>query len=231
MATPPTPVHLEVVSSTQDEARSRFAGDPLLVTAARQTAGRGRTGTVWEAADRAVAASLAFTPRWPEGSWPVIAAVAGLAVAGVVGDGAQLKWPNDVVVDGAKVAGILVESDRRGVVVGIGINLWWPEPIPGAGALYRSDPGPHAGERLAVAWAADLLDRLERPADDWGRDEFERRSATVGCHVTWEPGGAGRAVGIAANGGLMVDTAAGRVVLDSGVVRTVRATGHRADAG
>ncbi|HEX9977964.1 MAG TPA: biotin--[acetyl-CoA-carboxylase] ligase [Acidimicrobiia bacterium] len=231
MATPPHTLHLNVVSSTQDEARSRFHGVPVLITAARQTAGRGRNGAAWETADRAVSASLAFRPAWPVASWPIISAVAGLSALDVLGERARLKWPNDVVIDGGKVAGILVESDAAVVVVGIGINLWWPAPVAGAGSLHQSDPGPAECTRVAGEWAIAFLARMDRSPEDWGRREYEARSATVGAAVTWEPGGSGRAVAIAANGGLVVETADGTVVLDSGAVRSVRTAGDGSGAG
>ncbi|OFW67140.1 MAG: biotin--[acetyl-CoA-carboxylase] ligase [Actinobacteria bacterium RBG_16_68_21] len=231
MATPPIFVHLQTVSSTQDEARSRLLDAPVLVTAARQTAGRGRGGSVWETADRAIAASVAFRPPWPEAAWPLVPAVAGLAALDVLGDGCLLKWPNDVILGGSKVAGILVESSGAVVVAGIGVNLWWPTPIPGAGAICPDDPGPERGRRLAEDWARLLLERIEAGPEDWGRDEYLARSATVGSAVTWEPDGAGRAVGIGPLGGLIVQTARGTVVLDSGIVRLVRTEGAGSASG
>jgi len=135
------------------------------------------------------------------------------------------------MVGGSKVAGILVEASGGVVVAGIGVNLWWPEPIDRAGALFDGDPGPETGPRLAEGWAARLLDRLADPADSWGRDLYEARCSLIGHAVTWEPAGAGRAVGIAETGGLIVETASGRVVLDSGVVRAVRAAGDPSAAG
>jgi biotin-(acetyl-CoA carboxylase) ligase len=72
---------------------------------------------------------------------------------------------------------------------------------------------------------------MDRSPEDWGRREYEARSATVGAAVTWEPGGSGRAVAIAANGGLVVETADGTVVLDSGAVRSVRTAGDGSGAG
>ncbi len=231
MATPPSFIHLAQAASTQDEARHGFAGVPLLVTAARQTSGRGRSGAVWETADRAIAASLAFAPGWTEADWPLIPAVAGLAALDVLGERARLEWPNDVMVGGVKVAGILVEAAGGVVVAGLGVNLWWPEPVARAGALFESDPGPDAGPLLAERWATRLLDRLDGPAGEWGRAEYESRCTLIGTDVTWEPGGAGRAVGIGDRGGLIVETPAGRTVLDSGVVRSVRSAGERPAGG
>lgn len=186
---------------------------------------------MWQTADRGVAVSIAFRPPWSSEAWPLIPAVAGLAALDVLGAGARLKWPNDLVIGGAKVAGILVESDGEVVVAGIGVNLWWPEPLPGAGALFPGDPGPDAGRELGTAWARRFLERLDAGPVEWGRDEYLARSATVGAEVTWEPDGAGRAVGIGPLGGLIVETVDGVVVLDSGAVHTVRAAGEGPTSG
>jgi BirA family biotin operon repressor/biotin-[acetyl-CoA-carboxylase] ligase len=225
MATPSTIIHLAEAASTQDEARRRWAGASVLVTASRQTAGRGRSGAVWETADRAIAASVAFAPVWAEADWVRIPAVAGLAALDVVGPEAMLEWPNDVMVGGRKVAGILVEAAGGVVVAGMGVNLWWPQPIDRAGSLFAADPGSGAGPSLAERWAESLLDRMAGPPDAWGRERYQARCSLIGRAVTWEPDGAGTAVGIAPSGGLIVETAAGRTVLDSGVVRAVRAAG------
>src|SRR3990172_3487586 len=109
MATPPSAFHLDVVGSTQDEARTRFSGVPVLVTAARQTTGRGRSGAAWETAPRAVAASLAWEPGWPDAAAARLSLVAGLAAADTLGDAIGLKWPNDLMRGEAKVGGILTE--------------------------------------------------------------------------------------------------------------------------
>lgn len=222
MATPFAVAHLGVVGSTQDEARARFAGDPVLVTATAQTAGRGRSGAQWRTADRAIAASLAFAPGWEAAAWPRLTLVAGLAARTVAGEDVRLEWPNDVVLGDVKVAGLLTESAGGAVVVGLGMNLFWPSPLPGTGALLEEDPGPDRSRELAEAWAADLLRRIEPGPERWGRQEYESFCVTVGRDVAWDPAGRGRAVGVAADGGLEVETKQGPVVLHSGEVRNVR---------
>jgi hypothetical protein len=118
MATPPSAFHLDVVGSTQDEARTRFSCLPVLVTAARQSSGRGRTGATWESAPRAVAASLAWEPGWPDAAVARLSLVAGLAAADTLGDAIGLKWPNDLMRGEAKVGGILTERFGPVVVAG-----------------------------------------------------------------------------------------------------------------
>jgi len=193
------------------------------VVAACQTAGRGRRGRAWEAAPRAVAATLAFRPDWPEPAWPRLALAAGLAARIALGPQVRLEWPNDLVLAGGKVGGLLTETAAGVVAVGLGVNLWWPRPtVAGAAGLCAADPGPETGRRLAEAWAQDLLGRVAAGPERWGADEYASCCATLGRDVTWEPGGRGRAVAVGTDGGLVVETAAGRRVLHAGEVHTVR---------
>jgi BirA family biotin operon repressor/biotin-[acetyl-CoA-carboxylase] ligase len=169
-----------------------------------------------------VAASLAFRPSWPPEAVARLALVAGLAAVDVAGEQAALKWPNDLVVGDRKVGGLLAEAAGGVVVIGLGLNLYWPDPMVGAGALHAVDPGPEAAVSLAEAWSAALLGRAECDPEHWGRDEYAARCVTIGTEITWEPDGRGRAVGVSAEGGLEVDVGAGRVVLHGGEVRRVR---------
>lgn len=221
--------HLARTSSTQDEARRRFAGIPVLVTADHQTAGRGRSGREWWAADRAVLASVAFAPAWPEARRGTLALVAALAAREVLPGETWLKWPNDLLdAQGAKVAGLLAEAGGDVVTVGLGANLWWPHPPDGAAGLLGEDPGPGAAGQLAGAWAGNLLDRAERGPDAWGYDEYRAACVTLGQQVAWRGSGGtvrhGQAVDIDGAGGLVVEAAGSTETLVSGEVREVRAT-------
>ncbi len=225
MDTPYVAILVGAVGSTQDEARRRFGGTPVLVSAEHQHAGRGRSAATWLGADRAVAASLAFRPSWPAAAWPRLTLVAGLAARAAAGDPVRLAWPNDLMLGDLKVGGLITESAGGVVVAGFGLNLSWDAPIAGAGALHESDPGVGEAHRIAEAWAGDLLGRLGAGPDEWGIDEYRKFSSTLGTRISWDPDGLGQAVDIAVDGGLVVDTAAGRRVLDSGVVRRVRESG------
>lgn len=222
MATPYVCVELGTVGSTQREARVRFEGSPVLVTAEAQTGGRGRLGRDWVQAPRAVAASLALDPGWPESMRGVLPLVAGLAARDAAGGSVSLKWPNDLILIGHKIGGILVEATGPLVVVGLGLNLWWPDPIEGAGALLDIDPGPRAPGRVAEQWADDLLARLAKGPGGWGKEEYSSVCSTLGMQITWDPDGSGTAVAISGDGGLVVSTSGGEVVLDSGEVCEVR---------
>jgi BirA family biotin operon repressor/biotin-[acetyl-CoA-carboxylase] ligase len=126
----------EVLGSTNAEAL-RLAGQgergPLWVTAARQTAGRGRRGRRWVSEPGNLYASLLLTDPAPAAHWPQISFVAALAIHDAVVEIAAalerrlaIKWPNDLLLDGAKFAGILIEGSNAGgagaVAVGIGVN-------------------------------------------------------------------------------------------------------------
>lgn len=225
MATDYVVIHRDRVASTQDEARHRFAGAPCLVTAAAQDAGRGRSGAEWMNAPRALAASLAFAPGWPAARIPLLTLVAGLAARRVLSPSYRLKWPNDVVTPaGDKVAGLLAERTGDLVVIGLGVNLHWPDPPPGVAALAGTDPGADAGPAMAEDWAEGLLAAVAAGPDRWGVDEYRECSATIGHTVEWDGGGPANAVDVDGSGGLVVESGGVRQVLRSGRVRSVRPT-------
>jgi BirA family biotin operon repressor/biotin-[acetyl-CoA-carboxylase] ligase len=124
--------------------------------AEHQTAGRGRLGRAWvDEPGTGLALSVVLHPPPPAARWPELTLVAAHAVADAVGDEATIKEPNDVLVGGRKVAGILAEASER-VVLGIGVNVG-TAPWPGAGAV----------ERDRVELLVEILDRLERGYDAW----------------------------------------------------------------
>lgn len=213
-------VHYRVIGSTNARARElAAAGVPhgTVVTAAEQSAGRGRQGRTWSAAaGRALLCSVVV--RDPPALLPL---VAGVAVAEVVGSDALLKWPNDVLVDGRKVAGILAEGRPQDgwAVVGIGLNVALRiEDFP---ASLRASAGtlglePEAIEPTLAALLARLGDWLV--ADAAAVVEAVRgRDALLGRSVRWA-GGRGVGAGIDESGRLVVDTETGPVALDAGEV-------------
>lgn len=221
MATSYSVRHLGAVPSTQDVAASGFEGEPLLVTAHEQTAGRGRSGSEWRTAPRAVAASLAFRPGWPPDRIPLITLVAGVAASDHI-EGSAVKWPNDILVSGRKVAGLLAELEDGTVVMGMGVNLWWPDAPDGVGAICADEPPTDTGPDLAERWASTLLDLVDAGPDSWPLDRYVSRCVTIGSDIAWEPDGRGRAVDVDPTGALMVDTPGGRRRLTSAAVRHVR---------
>ena len=118
-----------------------------------QSEGRGRLGRTW--VDSGLMFSVLLEPPPPVADWPELTLVAARAVAEAIGPSATIKDPNDVLVDGRKVAGILAEASGR-VVLGIGINVGGTS-WPGAGWVER--------DRLELL--VDVLERLEQGYDAW----------------------------------------------------------------
>jgi BirA family transcriptional regulator, biotin operon repressor / biotin---[acetyl-CoA-carboxylase] ligase len=141
-----------------------------------QTHGRGRLGRRWETpAGKALLFSVLLQPTPPMALWPELSLVAGDAVATALrtesGVGAELSHPNDVLIDGRKVAGILPEASTGRVVLGIGVNV-----NQAAGELPAETPKPPTSLHVETGreWArapllAAILIELERGYDAWQR--------------------------------------------------------------
>jgi BirA family biotin operon repressor/biotin-[acetyl-CoA-carboxylase] ligase len=220
-------LHLRLTDSTNQRARElALAGAPhgTLVTAAEQTAGRGRQGRTWSApAETCVLMSLIarLESSVPAREPPLTPLAAAVAVAATVGAEARIKWPNDILVDGRKVAGILVEGrpQEGWAVIGIGLNVAVRvEDLPaelqetaGTLGLDSVDVEPTLQRLLAELGEALALTRPEVLA------AYRERDLLRGKKITWGDG-AGRASGIDEAGRLLVATADGEVALDAGEV-------------
>jgi BirA family biotin operon repressor/biotin-[acetyl-CoA-carboxylase] ligase len=137
--TPPRIELLDEIGSTNDEAQRRAAAGergPLWIATRRQTAGKGRAGRAWsEASTGNVAATLLFEPGCAPTHLPELSLVAGVAAHEAIAAAlpartsshVELKWPNDVLIAGAKTSGILIETGNYGgatvSVIGVGINV------------------------------------------------------------------------------------------------------------
>lgn len=214
-------MHLRRIDSTNALARdlaARGAPHGTLVTASEQFAGRGRQGRGWTVRPGA-SLVCSWVIREPT---PLLSLAAGAAVAEICGAGARIKWPNDVLIDARKVAGILVEGRpaERWAVLGIGINV----------ALTPEDFPPELRERagslgLSEADVEPTLVRLLSALEHWlsvpGADvlaDVRTRDALLGQTVTWASG-TGTAAGIDGSGRLLVILADGREQrLDAGEV-------------
>ena len=227
MATPYDIVHLASVHSTQDEAQRTMAasGRTTLVVADRQSGGRGRQGRDWTSPDRGMFASFSFVTDWPDADRTLIPLVAAVAIRRVVDISFDvlvgLRWPNDLMIDGLKVGGILVEASGADIVVGFGMNLWWSEPVEGAQSLLAADPGSSAATSLAESWADILVGLLKGGSKHWPRDEYVTASVTIGHEVSWGDQ-TGHAKAIAQDGALIVDRQGTLVELRAGEVHTHR---------
>lgn len=241
---------VEVVERTRStnadvaEAARRGAGEGLVVTAEHQVAGRGRLGREWQApAKSGLAVSVLVRPLdVPAGRWswlPLLAGVAAHAsLTELAGVPAGLKWPNDVLVDGRKIAGILVErietAGGPAAVIGIGVNTdLGPAELPTPTATALSLLGSHVDRTTLLV---DLLTRLGAEYAAWRgaggdaepelRAAYERACVTLGRQVGVAlPDGRsmhGRATGVDATGRLLVATEHGTQALGAGDVVHLR---------
>ena len=214
-------LHARSIGSTNARARElAAAGAPhgTAVTAGEQTAGRGRQGRGWSTPPGS-ALALSLVIREPD---PLLSLRAGLAVADVAGPGAQVKWPNDVLLDGRKVAGVLVEGrpQEGWAVLGIGVNAALdlavlPEELRATAGTLGLAPAelPRALEELLAALEVRLA---EPPGTTLAA--LRERDALAGRRVRWE-GGEGTGAGIADDGALLVRESGGAVrALDAGEV-------------
>ncbi|HLM16756.1 MAG TPA: biotin--[acetyl-CoA-carboxylase] ligase [Acidimicrobiia bacterium] len=199
------------------------APDGLVVVADEQTAGRGRLGRIWEAppgSSLLVSVLLRRSgdpARTDEPGRVMMAAGVALvaAVDDVAGVDARLKWPNDLVVDDRKLAGLLAEVEGDALVVGAGCNVNWeafPDELAPTATACNLEAG-HAVDRDALldAFLEQLTDSLA--AGDALVDRYRERLATLGRNVRVEhvrdADFVGTAVGITPEGALVVRDAAG----------------------
>jgi BirA family transcriptional regulator, biotin operon repressor / biotin---[acetyl-CoA-carboxylase] ligase len=229
-------LHLRLTDSTNDRARAlAIAGAPhgTLVTASRQSAGRGRQGRRWSApAGSSLLMSLVLRGSPPR-LLPLIAAVAvcDISERSEIGRRAMIKWPNDIVLVRAhglaKLAGILAEGRPQDgwAVLGIGLNVAVRlEDLPAELRRPTSDrPAATLGEppEQIEPTLARLLTALERRlGEPTGTilDSYRARDALRGRDVTWS-GGRGRAEGIDGEGRLVVALdGGGHTTLEAGEV-------------
>jgi BirA family biotin operon repressor/biotin-[acetyl-CoA-carboxylase] ligase len=188
----PEVVRVESVTSTQDVARALPVGS--IVVAEHQTAGRGRLDRRWESPPgTALLVSFVLPPN------PLLSLAAGVAAAEACGKEVRLKWPNDLLLHGAKVGGILVEAMAGKAICGIGLNLTWA-PV-GAATLNRD--------------REQLLEELREELEGWSTAKpdvvlarWRELSATLGRRVRVEMSGKvieGIAQDIGHGGELIVD--------------------------
>lgn len=228
-------LHLRSVGSTNDRARElAAAGAPhgTLVSADHQSSGRGRQGREWVApAGSSLLISLLL--RDPP---PLLALIAAVAVAEVCGPAAQIKWPNDILLvsddaPAAKVAGILCEArpQQDWAVVGVGLNAaldlaMLPSELGGRAATLglRSEQRAQLLERLIGQFEAALALPEQVILARW-----QQRDALRGKEVGWREGDAeasGTALGVSANGALLVRRADGlELELSAGEVHLAQA--------
>ena len=210
-----------------------------VVVCERQTAGRGRRGRVWLSAP---GDSLTFSLLWrfpagmppPAGLSLAVGVAVSRALEGMGAAGVNLKWPNDILADGAKLGGILVETvtsgGRQAAVIGVGLNLRLPHDIAAAvdvaaGALVAVMPCSPSRNLLLAGLLDSLADMLEvfvRTGFAGFREEWLARNAHAGQPVSILAEGAapiaGRCAGVDIDGALLLDTGVGTRRIVSGEV-------------
>lgn len=258
-------VVVDETGSTNDDLVALASSDPAgwphfsVLATASQTGGKGRLGRVWQApAGASLALSVLLRPELPVGSYGWLPLIAGLAMAdamrasftvdadvvGLRAAAVTLKWPNDVLIGGRKVSGILAEllpgltADNRaaGVVVGVGVNLTMSEdelPVPTATSLaIEGVPHPDADEAAAafLEGFAELYDALVAAGGDAEASGVLARAlrecGTLGREVRVElPGGSileGRAVSLDGSGRLVVEADGAATPVSAGDVTHLR---------
>jgi BirA family biotin operon repressor/biotin-[acetyl-CoA-carboxylase] ligase len=227
-------IYLAETGSTNEDARrvaQEGAPDGTVVITDHQTSGRGRLERRWEAPPGCcLLLSLVFRPELAAHQVQRLTIICGLAVADAVesetGLRVELKWPNDVVLDGAKVAGILTEIGWTGqrldyVIVGIGLNVNLdPRQLPGDLLMAATSLSHVLGSQVArLPLLQALLRAVERrylalKAGHSPHAEWAGRLATLGKPIVVSGAGTilnGVAEGVNADGALLVRLADGRL--------------------
>uniref|UniRef100_A0A7C3Z6X3 Bifunctional ligase/repressor BirA n=1 Tax=Desulfobacca acetoxidans TaxID=60893 RepID=A0A7C3Z6X3_9BACT len=227
--------HFDCAVSTNDTAKllgTQGAAEGTLVVAESQTGGRGRLGRSWlSPPGQGIYVSVVLRPPLPPGELPQITLSTAVAVVRALSRAAGLtpgiKWPNDVILKGKKIGGILTEmeteSDQiRYLVVGLGLNVNNPEFPPelaGIATSLRREAG-RPFSRLAIlqAW----LEEFENLYHDFLArgfpeilEEWKQHSVTLGKYVAVRQGSRqveGLAREVAGDGALVLETARGEVV-------------------
>jgi BirA family transcriptional regulator, biotin operon repressor / biotin---[acetyl-CoA-carboxylase] ligase len=209
----------EIDSTNTELMRRARAGqtEPTLLVAEQQSAGRGRLGRHWAStpgSSLTFSLGLLLQPQ----AWDGLSLAVGTSVAGSLHADIQLKWPNDLWVQGCKLAGILIETaavgEQRYAVVGVGINIT-PRPADGLSTppAYLQALLPHTSAALALeSVAAPLLRDLllfEREGFAPFATRFAARDALRGREVGLSDGMQGSAQGVDGQGALLVHTLAG----------------------
>ena len=236
----PDPIHLPEAPSTHDWIRAHHASltDGQWVRADRQTAGRGRMGRPWDAPPGNLSASLWALPRANEGRAAELSFVAALALHDacthyVLPGRLMLKWPNDLLLDGAKLSGILLEREGPGVIIGIGVNLAHAPDIPGRKTISLAGAAAPA-DFLALLAAAFEARRAQWAADGFAaiRAGWLARAHPIGAPLKLTSGDMleGRFAGLADDGALRLEVAGTNHLVHAGDVMLSDGRGEGANA-
>ena len=217
-------------ASTNDDARALAAsGAPhgTAVVADRQTSGRGRAGRTFASPEGGLYLSVVLRPTAPPHHWAVLPLLAGAAAASTLrerGFPVETKWPNDLLMCGRKLGGILVESRMAPdpyAIVGVGANVRTSPPdVPYTTCLAEHGVAPDV-RALAEDVRLAIVARVARLDVDGPRgvlSEVRALCGTLGRRIVWEKGD-GVAVDVAEDGALLVDMGGAVVRVVAGDVR------------
>lgn len=233
-------LYLDTVDSTQDVLMGKAGSVPdgTVLVARTQTRGRGRLGRIWASPPGTLAFSVLLRPRIPASLSGLVMLASSIslhrAIADHASDRATIKWPNDVLIDDAKVAGIIVDTSLQDaiqwMVVGVGVNVSSNpaevHSLLGAGDLLGragslADYNPTAsGLELLSAFLADLDSHYSRIN---GGDHrylvplYQEKCSTIGRMILSDSA-TGKASGIDLDGALLVETSYGQRRVLSGDV-------------
>lgn len=186
----------EELGSTSDVCAARAKNgeaEGLAVLAYKQTAGRGSRGRSWQAPEGNLNLSVLLRPARPAAEAGMAALFAGIAVAEALEQfflaPTMLKWPNDVLLDGAKLAGILIDAAQNGpkldwLVVGIGVNLRQAPEIPGRNTTSLAAHGIEITPRDAAAAILSYLSRWHDADAETIRQTWLARAHPIGTVVS-----------------------------------------------
>jgi BirA family biotin operon repressor/biotin-[acetyl-CoA-carboxylase] ligase len=208
------------------DAARHGAREGRVLVAEEQSAGRGRLDRRWVSpAGAGLTMSFLLRPALPREQWGTLSIATAVALEealkAICGVSAKLKWPNDVLIGGRKVCGILAQVEGGAVIMGTGLNVSLTEeelPVPEATSLLVAG----ATELDRTVIAAEFLAHLAAVYRSWNErgpasviERWRRNSATLGAHVAVSfPNGrkvSGRAVGIDDAGRLQIDAGGGAV--------------------
>ena len=221
-------VVVDETASTQDTARRLDAGPGTVVVACRQTAGRGRHGRVWaDTTDAGIAVSFVTTQPPRQESLAIAAAIgAAIAAESMLKRSVGIKWPNNVVVDGRKLAGILIEQWAGRAVIGIGMNVTqtrWPPALANR-AVSLAQLGSTCTRLDAVAALVRAVSLALPVPDDQLCEQFARRDVLPDSHAVFRTGGrtiTGTVIRVDPMHGLLVRTDREDVYLPAATTRVV----------
>jgi BirA family biotin operon repressor/biotin-[acetyl-CoA-carboxylase] ligase len=227
----------KTLDSTMEEARRTFASgvsSPVWIVAGEQIAGRGRQGRVWTSPPGNLHVTLLLPTQTLLRDQPKLGFVAGVALARAIGQHLpahtrlQLKWPNDVLIGGAKVSGLLLEGLGQGaaVAIGMGVNIVaHPPDTPYTATHLRAYNPKLTREMLFASLAKCLGEELDSFSEGCGFPLTRQRWLAQAAHlgkpirirqqqITLE----GIFLDIDADGRLKLQTADGLVLVDAGDV-------------